>query len=281
MGNQSSLTVQAKPWASVDVRPAPSKSRPIISIELEGGSSYDSNGIFELPGSGAAKHASRTHDFALALPDPDAPSDDGDEYGLDLDRTSPGIPSPAFLLPAAAAPVARAAPRRRRRASRPCPRARPRTESLPAHALSSPTAASAPRPDPGRAAAPRASGDDDASGPPPSSEYADDGDEGRHARPVGAGVGARPLREARRRATATSCSTATSTRPATRRRERDDPPAARGREPHDVPRGRERRGGRGRGRGRRAAVGGSRAREARTGRGGVRSVADVSVYILL
>ena len=93
-GKLSSLSGHTKPWASVDVRPASSKPRRLFGIEFEGGSSYDGNAIFELPASGAAKHVSRTHDFALALPDPDAPSDDDDQYGLDLLRTSLADPEP-------------------------------------------------------------------------------------------------------------------------------------------------------------------------------------------
>jgi hypothetical protein len=109
-GKLSSLSTHAKPWASVDIRPASSKSRRLFGIELDGGDStttsggYNGNSIFELPaaGAGAPKHISRTHDFALALPDPDAPSEEGEEYGCDLDKISPGIPSPALLLPGAA-----------------------------------------------------------------------------------------------------------------------------------------------------------------------------------
>lgn len=117
-GKLSNLSNHAKPWASVDAPPASSKSRRLFGIEIGGrNASSDSvygnasNDIFELPGSIVTGHRSRTHDFALALPDPDAPSEEGEEYALDLDKISPGIPSPALLLPAAAAPpVSRGVP---------------------------------------------------------------------------------------------------------------------------------------------------------------------------
>jgi hypothetical protein len=195
VGELSSLSGHAKPWASVDVCPASSQSRRLFGIELEGGGSYDSNAMFELPGSGAAKHVSRTHDFALALPDPDAPSDDGDECGLDLDRTSPAYPSPALLLPAAV-PVRSGARDVQLSAA-----ATSRFVTPPLHTNkrlpptpSSPAAAEAPRPDLDRRRRSSAS----VSGAPPSSEYADDGDEaearGRWRRTSAHGLSVSPAR---------------------------------------------------------------------------------------
>jgi hypothetical protein len=96
-GKLSSLSNHAKPWSSGD-RPPSSKSRRLFGIEIDSSNNYNDT-ISVLPGSGSTMHGSRAHDFALALPDPGAPDAD-DDY---LDKMSPGIPSPALLLPEAAA----------------------------------------------------------------------------------------------------------------------------------------------------------------------------------
>jgi hypothetical protein len=176
-----------QPWTAVDVlRPVSSKSRRLFGIELEDG--YNNDNIFELPESGAAKHVSRSHDFALALPDPDVPSDEGEEYGLDLAKISPGIPSPALLLPPAAAiPVSSGfrdvAPTSAPLRFAPPPLHLPSTNKRLPPTPTSPTAVvESSRADLDRrrrrSASVSGASVDDASGAPPSSEYDEDEDVG-------------------------------------------------------------------------------------------------------